>query len=625
MKRLSIFFFFDGSGIVDRYVDYFLSELKKNSDHLLVVCNGELNDEGREKLEKIADELLVRENSGFDIWAYKTGLAHLTWEKISEYDELVLCNFTVFGPLYPFEEMFSEMDKRELDFWGITKFNKVDYDPFGTISYNYIPEHLQSNFIAVRKKLFMSREYQDFWEKMTPVVNYNEAVGKYEAIFTKKFADLGYKWDTFVPMDDLEATATQPLLMCALELIKNRRCPIVKRRMFFQNHFDILSEIDGSNCRKTLEYIEKNCNYDTGMIWENLLRTTHLADLKCAMNMNYILPVEICKEPSNSKVAVIFHLYFKDQTAYCRDYLANLPEKTDFYIAVSSEESKREVEKSFSEIVTGKLTVRVTQNRGRDLGTLLIEFKDVVPDYDYICFAHDKKAGQVKPQSIGLCFRDKCFENTLGSKEYVQNIIRTFDENPCLGMLMPPPPNHGPYYFTLKDSWSMNFQQTVELAKKLKLNVPISPLKMPVAPLGSFFWFRSAAYKTMLSYPWSYDDFPPEPIADDGTILHAMERLRPFAVQHDGFYSAWVMCDDYARCEYGNMVFMLSEALRACDARGGNFHNVIQDMQEVYNKVPLFSRQWFKVMAQRHVPTFLHPLCKFLYNICSKLLKIFRR
>ena len=47
MKRLSIFFFYDAQGIVDRYVDHFLCDLKKNSDHLLAVCNGLLTDEGR--------------------------------------------------------------------------------------------------------------------------------------------------------------------------------------------------------------------------------------------------------------------------------------------------------------------------------------------------------------------------------------------------------------------------------------------------------------------------------------------------------------------------------------------------------------------------------------------------
>ena len=160
MKRLSIFFFYDGDGIVDRYIDCFLQELKKNSEHLLVVCNGKLEPEGEKLIRKSADDLLIRENKGFDIWAYKSGLEYLTWEKVAQYDELVLCNFTCFGPLYPFAEMFEKMSAKDVDFWGITKFNKVDYDPFGTVVYNYLPDHLQSNFLVARKKLFTSREYQ---------------------------------------------------------------------------------------------------------------------------------------------------------------------------------------------------------------------------------------------------------------------------------------------------------------------------------------------------------------------------------------------------------------------------------------------------------------------------------
>ncbi len=619
MKRLSVFFFYDGDGKVDRYVDFFLQDLKKSSDFLLVVCNGTLSVEGEKILRKNADDILVRENTGFDIWAYKTGLEHIGWEKVTGYDELVLCNFTCFGPLYPFAGMFAEMEsKKDLDFWGITKFNKVDYDPFGTICYNCIPEHLQSNFIVIRNRLLNSREFREFWEKMTPVVNYYEAIGKYEAIFTKKFADMGYKWAPYVEAEDMNDTATQPLLMCSLELIRDRRCPIVKRRMFFQNHFDILSETDGSNCRKTLEYIEKNHLYDTSMIWENLLRSVNMADLKCAMNLNYILPSEICGAPSKSRTALIFHLYFKDQISYCRRYAANMPPDTDVFVGVSSEECRREVENSWKNVTQGKLVVRTVPNRGRDLGTLLIEFKDEVPKYDYICFAHDKKAGQTKPQSVGIGFRDKCFENTLGTAEYVQNVIKTFDNNPALGLLMPPPPCHGPYYFTLKDSWGLNYGITQEWLNKLELKVPISPFKMPVAPLGSFFWFRSKAYKTMLAYPWSYDLFPPEPLPGDGTMLHALERLRPFAVQHDGFYSAWVMTDDYARVELNNCQFMLTEMLRACDSRACNFLGVIMDLQAAFNKVEKFSRQWFKLMAQRHLPPSTHAFCKRCYQLAHK-------
>lgn len=39
----------------------------------------------------------------------------------------------------------------------------------------------------------------------------------------------------------------------------------------------------------------------------------------------------------------------------------------------------------------------------------------------------------------------------------------------------------------------------------------------------------------------------------DGTILHAIERLYPFAVQQDGFYPAIVMSDQWAAIEYNNL------------------------------------------------------------------------
>ena len=53
------------------------------------------------------------------------------WDRLVEFDEVVLFNATIMGPVYPFEEMFTEMAGRDIDFWGITWFHKVPYDPFG--------------------------------------------------------------------------------------------------------------------------------------------------------------------------------------------------------------------------------------------------------------------------------------------------------------------------------------------------------------------------------------------------------------------------------------------------------------------------------------------------------------
>ena len=123
VKRLIIYFIFDKNGIVDDYITYMLEDLKKNSTEIAVVCNGKLNVEGRKKLEKITSTIIVRENKGLDVWAYKTVLDYYGWEKLCSYDEVIMMNYTIMGPVYPLREMFETMGQKDLDFWGITKYS----------------------------------------------------------------------------------------------------------------------------------------------------------------------------------------------------------------------------------------------------------------------------------------------------------------------------------------------------------------------------------------------------------------------------------------------------------------------------------------------------------------------
>lgn len=49
--------------------------------------------------------------------------------RLEQYDEIIFLNDSVFGPFYPFGEMFLKMEERkELDFWGVTKRGISDFD-----------------------------------------------------------------------------------------------------------------------------------------------------------------------------------------------------------------------------------------------------------------------------------------------------------------------------------------------------------------------------------------------------------------------------------------------------------------------------------------------------------------
>lgn len=82
--------------------------------------------------------------------------------------------------------------------------------------------------------------------------------------------------------------------------------------------------------------------------------------------------------------------------------------------------------------------------------------------------------------------------------------------------------------------------------KDLGIDAPVSGEKSPIAPYGSVFWFRPKALAPLFDHGWQHSDFPPEPLPQDGTISHAIERIYPFVAQSAGYYPAVVMSKSYA-------------------------------------------------------------------------------
>ena len=626
-KRLAIYFFYDRRGVVDGYVPYFLNDLKKNVSEIMIVCNGKLDIAGKERLEQYG-KVLVRENKGFDVWAYKTALETYGWDKLAEFDEVIMLNNTIMGPVYELSETFEKMDQKDLDFWGLTEYFKIKGDTFGYSPYGYLPDHIQSHWIACRRPLVSSKEFHDYWENMSMIEDYAQAVGKHESIFTKTFADMGYKWGVSVEMEDLRNYSGYPLMMCPKKLIKERRCPIFKKRSFFHMESDFLKNTTGEQTSELFDYLRYETNYDVNMIWDTLLPNYHQFDLVKNMNLVYILPTnqynrELLEEQTKeNKVALVMHLFFEDLLEESYHYVASMPQNSDIYLTTDTEKKKEAIEKVFAKLPCNKLEVRVIQNRGRDVSSLLVGVKDVIMQYDIVCFAHDKKTAQVKPGTMGASFAYKCFENTLSNKMYVANVINTFVNNPRMGILSPPEPNHGAFYPTIGFEWGPNFDITRKLARELGIRVPMNAVAPPVAPLGTMFWFRPKALKPLFDKDWDYKDFPPEPNKIDGTLLHAVERVYPFAAQQAGYYPAIGMTDKFAAIEYNNLRFYLRDFNNIVVNQGiGPYHD---DMICAVNQV-LVQRGSIKAALKFRMKQKLRRILpEKLYKKCAKKWKRMR-
>ena len=448
MKRLGIFFFYEKNGDVDDFITYYLRDLARNLTELIVVCNGKLSKQGRAAFEEFTDQIIVRENKGLDVWAYKTALDHYGWQRLSEFDEVVMTNSTLMGPVRPLKEMFDAMAERtNLDFWGLTIHHGAEGNPFkGKHLYNYLPVHIQSHFIVYRKKFIQSKELQNYWDTMPMIESYTDSVQRYESVFTKQFADKGYQWDVYVNTDDLKEFTDYPLLVCPTRLLRDKKCPLFKRRSFMHDFEAYLNDTAGEPVRELYAYLRDHTDYPLELIWKNMIRTMHPYDFTRNLGLTRLIPERVQDEASaaavrkNRRIALCMHLYFMDMLPQSCAFAANMPPETDVFISTNTPEKKQQIEEAFRTLPLHAVTVKVVENRGRDVAAFLCDLAPQIREYDYACFMHDKKAIQTKPGSVGASFGYVCNENICKNADYVLNVLTEFEKDPYLGLLCPPFP-----------------------------------------------------------------------------------------------------------------------------------------------------------------------------------------
>ena len=381
MKRLGIFFFYEKNGDVDDFIPYYLRDLAKNLTELIVVCNGKLSEQGRAAFSEFTDQILVRENKGLDVWAYKTALDFYGWDKLCAFDEVVMTNSTLMGPVRPLREMFDAMaQEQDLDFWGLTLHHGAEGNPFkGKHIYDYLPVHIQSHFIVYRKKFLQTADLQKYWDTMPMIESYTDSVQRYEAVFTKQFADKGYKWDVYVKTDDLKDFTDYPLLVCPARLLRDKKCPLFKRRSFMHEYEAYLNDTAGEPVRELYAYLRDHTDYPLDLIWKNMIRTMHPYDFTRNLGLTRLIPGRLqdpecaAKVRQTRKIALAMHLYFMDMLPQSYAFAANMPPETDVFVSTDSEEKKEQIEKAFAALPVHSVQVTVVENRGRDVGALLCD------------------------------------------------------------------------------------------------------------------------------------------------------------------------------------------------------------------------------------------------------------
>ncbi|MGB8382787.1 MAG: rhamnan synthesis F family protein, partial [Dermatophilaceae bacterium] len=542
--------FYDDSGIVDDYVLYKLAALRRHVDPIFVVSNSPLTHDGRHRLEQVADTVWVRENTGFDVWAYKEALDVLGDERLAEFDELVFMNYTFFGPIYPFEETFERMDTEELDFWGLTE-HKGERGSYNGAERTLSP-HLQSHWIAVRKRLFQSIEFQKYWSTMPIITSYDESIMQHESRFTEYFSSRGFRYQVAFPADNYPSD--HPLFE-NITLLLADRCPIIKRRIFF--HEPTYLDHKAIIARRAMELIEKT-DYPVDLIWRNVVRSVEPRTLYTNLSMLSVLPdgkhAEVT-EPA-PRICVIAHVYYVDMIDEMMSYISRIPVPYDLVVTTDSRAKQDVIGCAIDKYEVGNVDVRVLEsNRGRETSAFLIGCRDVLESrkYDLICKVHSKKSAH-NTYNSGVLFKQHMFDNLLSSPAYVSMMLKMFGREPTLGMVFPPVVNIG--FPTLGHAWFTNRPAAVKLADELGIRTQFDR-STPVAPYGGMFWCRPEAVAPIVRHPWTWDDFPDRAQWVDGGLAHVIERLYAYAAMQGGYHVRCAMNADWAEINYTFLEYKL--------------------------------------------------------------------
>ncbi|MFD1715586.1 rhamnan synthesis F family protein [Amnibacterium flavum] len=560
-RRLLVYVVYDPRGDVEDYIPFALEALRGYCGHVLVVVNGELTDVGRAKLEPVSDRILVRENRGYDVTAYKDAIFYLG-DELEEWDELILANDTWYGPIRDFEPLFERMNRRPLHFWGMTDHARVEPNPFTQVG--YLAYHLQSYWVAVRAPMLRSEEWAAYWRDLPELVTYADAVVKHEAVFTEHFVDRGFIGEVAYPTltDRIENHA----VLYAEQLLE-AGCPTLKRRPFFQwpVYLDHLAVVG----RWTLDAVRRY-GYPIELIYSDLARNVEPRILNADAAMLEVLPdTDLGRYDADApfRILAAVHIFYPEMTGEILSRLEHLPGPFDLIVTTPEVDRAEMIREELTKRhPRGSVEVRVVaSNNGRDQAAFLIGCRDELLGgrYDLVVKLHSKKTPQ-DAANVGRHFKEQLFDSLLRSPGYVANLVALFQEEPGLGIVFPPMVHIG--HPTMGHSWWENKPAFVQLAARLGIKVPVDA-GSPLAPYGSMFIARPAALTPLLEADFTFEEFGGPEAYQDGGLAHVLERLPVYAAGERGFHARTVASARYIGTSYTALEYTMDQISRTLPGR----------------------------------------------------------
>ena len=218
-KKIAIFAHWDPDNLIDDYVIYYLTELQKIAD-VIFVSDCDLPEEELAKIESLVMQSIAHRHGEYDFGSYKRGF-FCAETIIKEYDELIFANDSCYGPFFPFEDLWKEMDACPCDYWGLFK----HLDPTINIW------HIQSYFIVFKKQVFSSPVFSNFMASIGLEKKKEDVILKYEVGLSDMLNRTGFHDASLCPPSSKNETHQKK----TYELTLQHHLPLLKKAYLAEN------------------------------------------------------------------------------------------------------------------------------------------------------------------------------------------------------------------------------------------------------------------------------------------------------------------------------------------------------------------------------------------------------
>ena len=587
MNRGLVYFHFDPHHQVRDYVLAALNSLRPHADHILLVSNSPIGEADCARLETCCDEILQRPNEGLDVGAYLAGLEHLGWDRLADFNELILTNHTSYAPLRPWEEVLTRAEGwGDISFWGMTEHAAMRPHPF--LAKRELPRHLQSHWIAVRHRLLADPAFREYWEQMPPVTSYRDSIQWHESRFTGHFAELGHTWQVAFPVDRYRSD--NPAIEEAPALLADG-CPLLKRRALFHDplHQDRQAVVGG----ELLEDAAR-AGYSEDLILSDVVHNAPARDLIVNAGLTEVVveaaPAPDEPDPEAGSTAptpsgcVVVHVpaggegVERAEADGLAQRLASLPAHWRVVVTSPTHLDAADLERltgrrpADEDAAPGGAAVAFRAVRDLDpRGTIpfLTECDDLWDpgratgsdgggDLVLRITVGSPSGPESKADDVA---RRQVLDCLLASPGYTAGLIDLFERHPGLGVAMPAASHIGQAHGG--PTWDGLAGAAKTLSRRLGLTVELDPVA-PVVPVGAMFMARPEALRTLSEGAKELVRLTeravagPEQSAErlrEARAAEVLELLTVYAAMSSGFHPREVLTPAWAGRLYGSLAY----------------------------------------------------------------------